>query len=177
MAREEEAIEKLKREIERRKTDRKEEAARSRVERLEAAIEARRELERELADIRDREEKDTRPIRKHRRINTEGDRHIVMPQPTQSREATDNPVTIYRPRPKIEKLPQYRGKSLMEAQTFYTQAERRFLQDKGVNYLIDTNKILFCMASFKPKVEWRWTIYKEEVGIGNTTWEEFKDFL
>ena len=33
------------------------------------------------------------------------------------------------------------------------------------------------MASFEPKVERRWTTYEEEVGIGNTTWEEFKDFL
>ena len=178
LAEENARIEEIKQEIERRKIARKEDATRKRIRELEAAIEARQELERELADIREMDKEDSRagiPGNKRQRINDTGEGSFTYP----ARDRLDAEIHMmaYQPNPKIEKLPPFKGKTIAEAQAFYKQAERRFLQDKGRNYPTDIDKILFCVSSFEPKIERRWTTYEEEVGLESITWAEFKDFL
>ncbi len=178
--REEKRIREIKDEIERRKALRaKEEAVRSRIGELEEAIRTRREFEEELRDILALQEEEgiteEEPPHKRRRANAEEDRLTEAPNPI--RQPYDAPPSRIRPAPKIPKMPPYKGKNIQEAQTFIAGAERRFRQDNGYYYETDQAKIDFCVLAFETKPERSWTQYESEVGVGNTTWEEFKDFL
>ena len=181
LQKEEKRIREIKDEIERRKALRvKEKAVRSRIGELEEAIRTRQEFEEELQDILALQEEEgiaeeSEPPHKRRKANTEGGRLAEAPNPI--RQPDDTLPSRAQPAPKIPKMPPYKGKNIQEAQTFIAGAERRFRQDNGYYYGTDQAKIDFCVLAFETKPERSWTQYESDAGVGNTTWEEFKDFL
>jgi len=149
---------------------------------LKEARQTRQDLEAELQDIvriqgEEREDDNRDQGRKRRRANTRGERLQSLDNLSQDLDITDYIPVQQRPVPKMRDLPIYKGKSVQEAQAFIAGAERRFRQDKGYLYNTDTEKIDACVLAFDTMPEQRWAGYEEEVGVGNTTWEEFKEFL
>ena len=67
--------------------------------------------------------------------------------------------------------------TIQEAQAFISNAERCFTQAEKFYHNYDQRKIDDCIATFEIEPEWKWADYEDSVGVGNTTWEEFKEYL
>jgi len=182
MTREEEEarIANLRSKIERHELRKKEKAVQRRIEELSKTIQVRRELERQLEELQAENLDETENTSE----GTPGTR--IEQEDTRKRRRTDQGLTT-RPIPmpplaygstrKAHRLPTYQGKDLTEAQSFLARAERRFRQDRSGYFDSDEAKIDKCIEALDVKVERKWTGYEEEVGIGYTTWTQFKDFI
>jgi hypothetical protein len=82
-----------------------------------------------------------------------------------------------RPPPRLRELPAYYGRDIQEAQDFLSGAERRFRLDRGYYYPDDMSKIDYYVLAFESKPYRQWSIFEEDAGVGNTTWEQFKAHL
>ena len=111
---------------------------------------------------------------KRRRANTAGDSHR---EPVVHRIDTETQATSPRKPPKLPTLPEYHGKTIAEAQSFIRQSERVFRQDAGYYYPSDQSKIDTCVGRFKEKPRRKWDGREDAVGIRQTTWKEFKDWM
>jgi hypothetical protein len=77
----------------------------------------------------------------------------------------------------MPELPPYYGNDIQEAQDFISKAERRFRIDRGYYHPDDTSRIDYCVLSFQQKPYRQWSVFEEDIGVGNTTWEQFKTHL
>jgi hypothetical protein len=85
---------------------------------------------------------------------------------------------FYQPRaPKTRELPQYKGKTIKEAQDFFRAAEIKWRDDRDITWPTDADKITHCISYFEGIAQDIWKRKEERDGIDTTTWEEFKEFM
>jgi hypothetical protein len=83
----------------------------------------------------------------------------------------------HRPPPRLPDLPTFKRASIREAESFIAQAERQFQLNKRYHYPTDQDRIDFCVGFFDSRLERKWATYEADVGFGQTTWEEFVEWI
>ncbi len=134
------------------------EAARIRIAELEAEARARAELEVMQDRIRQLEgaSLSTAPIRD---------------------PIVSTAVTPLRRAPKTRELPIYKGKTIKDAQDFFYQAELKWREDDDITWSTDAAKVTHCVSCFSGIARDVWKRRERLVGVDNTNWEEFVEFM
>ena len=98
------------------------------------------------------------------------------PPPDRSPIAAPMPLP-YRRAPKTRELPIYKGKNIKEAQDFFYQAELKWREDNDLTWSTDATKITHCVSAFDGIARDIWKRRERRVGVDNTSWEDFVEFI
>ena len=134
------------------------EAARRRIAELEEQERMRIELETMEAQIR----------------QLEGQNTSTGALRTPVAHTTTHPI---RRAPKTRELPTYKGKNIKEAQDFFYQAELKWREDNDITWTTDAAKVTHCASCFEGIARDIWKRREKTVGVDNTSWEDFVEFM
>jgi hypothetical protein len=134
------------------------EAARRRVAELEEERRMRTELETVEAQIRQLEEYDT-------------------PTGASRTPVAHTAAQPIRRAPKTRELPTYKGRNIKEAQDFFYQAELKWREDNDITWPTDATKVTHCASCFEGIARDIWKRKERTVGVDNTSWEDFVEFM
>jgi Zinc knuckle len=79
--------------------------------------------------------------------------------------------------PKTRELPTYKGKNIKEAQDFFYQAELKWREDGDITWDTDAAKVTHCVSCFEGIARDVWKRRERMVGVDNTSWEDFVEFM
>jgi hypothetical protein len=138
------------------------EAARRRIAELEEEVHMRNELQAMEAQIHQLESANT---------------PVTTPAETQRGPVVPPVVYPVRRAPKTRELSTYKGKTIKEAQDFFYQAELKWREDGDVTWDTDAAKVTHCVSCFEGIARDIWKRKERSVGVDNTSWEDFVEFM
>ncbi len=98
----------------------------------------------------------------------------AVPQRETIVTSTQYPI---RRAPKTRELPIYKGKTIKEHQNFFYQAELKWREDGDITWVTDADKVTHCVSSFEGTARDIWKRKERMVGVDNTNWEDFVEFM
>ena len=137
-------------------------AAHRRIAELEEEVRIRAELEAAEAQIRQLES-----------VNASASTAAV----TQRVPVAQPAVYPIRRAPKTRELPNYKGRTIKEAQDFFYQAELKWREDGDITWNTDAAKVTHCVSCFEGVARDVWKRKERTMGVDNTSWEEFMEFM